>query len=84
VAPNREEVRQRLRDLLAGRLTREEVADWAATWVRQAEPAVHDLVVWDALKQLAGADLRSSPIDYLHTDSDFHDWLDRIEAQRET
>ena len=82
-APTREQVRQRLQDLLSGRLSREEAAEWAAAWVREAEPAVDDLVVWEALKKMTGADLRSNPIDYLHTDSDFHDWLDQLEAEIE-
>lgn len=77
--PSREQIRQQLLDLLAGRLTREEVADWASEWVREPEPVVQDPVVWEALKQLSGADLRESPLDYLHSDADFHEWLDRVE-----
>jgi hypothetical protein len=79
LVPGREHVRQQLLDLLAGRISREEVADWASTWVRKPESSVEDPVVWEALKQLAGADLRESPLDYLHSESDFHEWLDRVE-----
>ena len=60
-------------------MTREEAADWAAAWVREPEPTVQDPVVWEALKQLSGADLRESPVDYLHSDADFHEWLDLVE-----
>lgn len=78
-SPSREHIRQQLLDLLAGRVSREEVADWASAWVRDPEPSVDDPVVWEALKQLSGADLRETPVDYLHSESDFHEWLDRVE-----
>lgn len=78
-ALSREVVRERLSDLLAGRETREQIADWAAQWVHARVPIVDDPVIWNALKELAGADLRTSPSDYLHSESDFHAWLDELE-----
>jgi hypothetical protein len=78
--PSREEARAVLGDLLAGRLTREQAADWASPWVREQRPAVEDSKTWETLKRLAGADLRVSPVEYLHNESDFHAWLDEIEA----
>lgn len=78
--PSREVLRTRLLDLLAGRATREEVADWAVEWVRDPMPDVQDPIAWEALKQLAGADLRVSPTDYLHSEVDFHSWLDQLET----
>lgn len=78
-APSRELVHQRLVDLLAGRATREVVADWAAKWIREPATAVEDPVVWEALKELAGADLRVSPSEYLHSEPDYHAWLDKLE-----
>ena len=77
--PSRALLKERLLDLLAGRATRAEVADWAVKWVRETVPVVDDLVAWAALKELAGADLRVSPTEYLHDESDFHEWLDRLE-----
>lgn len=79
-SPDRAEVRQRLLDLVAGRASREEVATWASTWVIQDDPAVDDPIVWNALRDLAGADLKVNPVDYLHGEADFHEWLDRVEA----
>jgi hypothetical protein len=46
-------------------------------------PDVQDPVAWEGLKQLAGADLRVSPTEYLHGESDFHSWLDRLELAGE-
>lgn len=83
-SPDRAEVRQRLLDLLGGRASREEVADWASTWVTQDDPAVEDPIVWNALRDLAGADLKVNPVDYLHGEVDFHEWLDQVEAGDET
>lgn len=73
-------MRSRLLDLLGGRVTREDVADWASKWVRDAGWDVPDPVTWRALTELAGADLRVNPEDYLHGESDFHAWLDAIES----
>lgn len=82
--PRRSDVRERLLDLLAGRASREEVAAWASTWVTQDDPAVEDPIVWNGLRDLAGADLKISPVDYLHSENDFHEWLDRVETGDET
>lgn len=83
-SPDRAAVRERLLDLLTGRASREEVATWASVWVNQDDPPVEDPIVWDALRDLAGADLQVSPVDYLHGESDFHEWLDRVEAAEES
>lgn len=77
--PDRVQVQQHLRDLLAGRSSREATADWASTWVTQDDPDVEDPIVWDALRDLAGADLKVNPTDYLHDEDDFREWLRRVE-----
>lgn len=73
----------RMLDLISGRSSREEVADWAAPWIVQPSPSVADPVVWRALQQLSGADLLNWPGEegeYLHSDVDFHGWLDQLET----
>lgn len=77
--PTRNEVRAQLLALLSGASTREQLADWAAEWVRMDDPPVDDPVVWSALRHFAGADLQTSPGEYLHHDVDFHVWLDEVE-----
>jgi hypothetical protein len=77
--PSRQDVKKRLVDLLTEAKTREEVADWAAEWIRMDDPDVEDSVVWSALRHLAGADLQTAPGEYLHHDPDFHAWLDELE-----
>jgi hypothetical protein len=79
--PSRHEVRDRLLGLLAGKVTRDEAAHWASTWIRDDSQRVNDTVVRRALKHLAGADLLARPGVYLHTEPDFHRWLDELEAE---
>jgi hypothetical protein len=69
-----------LLDLLAGRRSREDVAGWAGQWVNAPNPRVDDPVVWKALGEFAGADLRVGTHEYLHSDADFHVWLDDLEG----
>lgn len=82
-SPDRAAVRERLLDLLAGRESREGVAAWASTWVTQDDPDVEDPIVWNALRELSGADLMISPADYLHGEDDLHQWLDRLEGDED-
>jgi hypothetical protein len=70
-----------LLDLLTGRRSRDEVANWAGTWVYEPFPAVEDDLVWSTLQELVGADLKISSSEYLHNEADFHEWLDRVEIE---
>lgn len=81
--PSAAQVGQILRDLLVEARSREEVADWAAKWVRADTPEVHDSATWEALRELSGADLKVSPTEYLHSEADFHRWLDDLENSSE-
>jgi hypothetical protein len=78
-APSRRDVKEWLVGLLTEEKTREEVAGWAAKWIRMDDPDVEDTVVWSALRHLAGADLQMAPGEYLHHDPEFHAWLDELE-----
>jgi hypothetical protein len=73
-------VPQRLLGLLTGTAARADVADWASRWIRDDSDRVGDECVWRALKHLAGADLLAAPGVYLHTEPDFHRWLDELET----
>jgi hypothetical protein len=73
--PSRQEVEDKLLDLLAHRATREQVAEWAEPWIIADDPDVDDEAVWKALTRLVGADLKTSPTNYLHNEQDFEHWL---------
>jgi hypothetical protein len=73
--PSKIEVEGKLCDLLAGKVLREEVADWASQWVRMSNPSVQDPQIWTALERLSGADLISTDRPYLYDQQDFDAWL---------
>ncbi|NOY55279.1 MAG: DNA-binding protein [Actinobacteria bacterium] len=77
--PSQADIRDMLRGLLAGSLSREEVSRWAQRWVGAVDPGIDDPVVWRALTRLGGVDLRASTDEYLYYDPDFHSWLDEVE-----
>ncbi|HEY4867488.1 MAG TPA: hypothetical protein VIK45_18455 [Candidatus Dormibacteraeota bacterium] len=78
--PNGQEVEERLIQLVAGRATPEEVADWALRWVVADHPGIDDPHIWQAIGALAGADLKTGPSTYIHGQSDFQHWLDEFRA----
>jgi hypothetical protein len=79
--PSRTEIEDRLVELLGGKQSREEAADWAPRWIRAEEPRVDDPAVWKALSQLAGADPKTIDRPYLHEDVDFLAWLEELQAR---
>ena len=78
--PTSEEVEDRLVQLVTGRATAEEVADWAARWDSADDPGIDDPHIWDTIGTLAGADLKTGPSTYLHGQSDFEHWLEEFRA----
>ena len=44
-----------------------------------SDPDAEDFVVWEALTEFSGIDLRVNATDYLHNEADIHQWLDRVE-----
>lgn len=76
--PTRAEVRQVLRDLVAGQRSREDADAWAMRWVGVLGPDVDDGVVWAGLMTLAGCDMQTNPDTYLYGDTDFRRWLEEF------
>ena len=79
--PTRLEVEAKLSELLGGNASREEVAEWAARWVRMPDPKVGDPLVWKALTRLSGADMISTDRPYLYDENDFNTWLKELRGQ---
>jgi hypothetical protein len=75
--PTREEIIDKLKMILLGKLTREEVADWASEYVMQDEPNISDETIWKLLKIVSGVDLKDSPDEYLHVEQDIIDWINK-------
>ncbi|WP_071461328.1 DNA-binding protein [Bacillus massilinigeriensis] len=73
--PTKEEIINKLNMILQGKLSREDVADWASEYVMQDEPNIVDDIVWDFLQVVSGVDLKDSPEEYLHVEQDIKDWI---------
>jgi hypothetical protein len=73
-----EDVSQAFEDLLAGRRTREQVANWASSAQRAEDagtleyvPAADEGRIWSGILYLMGVDLKAEPASYLHNREDF-------------
>ena len=81
----RAEVRAALMDLIGGRRTAEDVADWAVGKMAVLEgAAVSDMAAWDTLTTLSGADLLTAPGRYLHGPEDYRAWLEELDETGDT
>lgn len=60
----------KIKIVLNGQTTREEVSDWAGTYVYADDPEVEDDRVWDMLILLIGIDLKYYPETYFHSTDD--------------
>lgn len=82
--PSRADVCEKLRQLIAGEATREQVSLWAHRWVAAGRSEVDDQAVWTALTWLGGADLRAGAEEYLYLGLDFEAWIDEVEGACDT
>lgn len=76
--PTKEEILSRFKLILQGRISREDVADWASEYVMQDSPDVTDETVWDLLLIACGVDLKDSPDEYLHDEQNIKDWIEEF------
>lgn len=80
VPPTRQFVADRLRELISGVASREDVAAWAGRWVGMGDPPIEDPRVWRAIERLSGADMISTDRPYLYGREDFERWLSDLLA----
>jgi hypothetical protein len=80
--PSRSTVIQRLSALAEGSLTREEAAAWAQHWlIADLEPRmmkVSDLAAWEAVKNIAAADMVTTDRPFLYEQADFAAWSEEL------
>ena len=80
-APTFDEVEEKLRALVSGRISRDEADRWAGQWVYDPETPQMPDALWTALLRLAGCDLRDGKDGaYLHSASEFQDWLRELKS----
>lgn len=84
-SPTTEEIVKRLKMVLEGSTTREEVSNWAETWTRvfmdETGLSESDLLIWRYLDVVSGIDLKDSPTEYLHIEEDILEWISRFEEK---
>jgi hypothetical protein len=66
--PTVSEIIKRLKLILIGEMTREEVSNWASFYVKADDPNIEDNNVWDLLILRSGLDILDSPTTYFHND----------------
>ena len=72
--PSRDEVIQKLRQLIAGELTRQAASAWASPWLSRFDE-INDGEAKQGLVNLGMADLPSTDREYLYGTKDFEAWL---------
>lgn len=80
--PRRVEIRQMICDLIEGSRTREEITDWADSWMRD-DVRFDDPASWRAIIHLSGAITISTDRPYLYDRADFEGWLAELDAAPE-
>ena len=73
------EIIDKLRLVLANELSREELYDWAATFVMADDPIINDEEVWEALIIISNIDALESPTSYLYKEEDLKSWIEQFE-----
>jgi hypothetical protein len=84
VVPRPEDIERTFEELLSGSRSREDADRWAGQWVYVGDPPRMPEAHWQALKRLAGCDLRHGPnLPYLHSDDQVRSWLEEFRTQKE-
>jgi hypothetical protein len=72
--PSRDEVIEKLRQLIGGKLTPRAASAWASPWLSRFNE-ISDRKVKQCLESLGMADLPSTDREYLYGTADFEAWL---------
>jgi hypothetical protein len=75
--PTRAQVRNLLKDLVDGSVSRDQAHEWALPLWTVGQ--VHDEMVWGGICMLCDADSHT-PDGYLYGSADFQDWLEEFDA----
>ena len=74
--PNTDQILEKLKLILEGKVTREEVSAWAESYVMQDEPGDIEPVVWEFLVVVSGVDIKVTPEEYLYVEQDIINWIE--------
>lgn len=61
---------------------REEIADWAQSYVTNYDLTFKNEKTWDLIVVLSGIDIKVSPTEYLYGKEDFVKWLEEFNLKQ--
>lgn len=73
--PSIEEIIRKLKKVLMGELTREQVTNWAMFFIDNDELEISDFSAWEFLKDVGGLDVIEAPDIYLYSFEDINKWI---------
>ena len=76
--PTITEIIKKLILVIENDLTREELSDWASSYVMEDIPTIDDDLVWELLMTVSGIDIKDSPNEYLHSEDDIKNWIEEF------
>ena len=69
--PKKQEITQKLNDVIMGRISREDVSEWAMEYMRNdGEIYIENVDAWHYLVAISNIDVMLSPKEYLYNESD--------------
>lgn len=69
--PTKQEITKKINDVIIGRISREDVSEWAMEYIRNdGDVYIEDLNSWHYLVAISKIDEMLSPNEYLYDDSD--------------
>jgi hypothetical protein len=76
IPPTAREIENKYEEIISGHCSRENADAWAGQWVYSSKPPEMAPAIWEALKLLAGCDLRHGKNEeYLHSNEQIAEWL---------
>jgi len=80
--PTLEEIINKLKQVLDGKISREEVSDWAMGYLNNDELKVNNLNSWELLKVVGSIDLFLAPDEYMYDENDIKSWINEYEKKK--
>ncbi|AFQ43924.1 hypothetical protein [Desulfosporosinus meridiei] len=84
IKPTLEDIIEKLELVDEGKLSREEISNWAERTSQFFESegtlSEKDISIWKSLDVVMGIDIKDSPEEYLHNEIDIRNWITRFRA----
>ena len=78
IQPKREEITNKLKEIINGEITREEVGTWALEFIRNdSSIEVRDIDAWHYLVLISSVDEMIALDEYLYSIEDIKEWIEK-------